>query len=283
MGLRVRVECQDPGLRRDIVANFAAMTAASEGGAPDLDYQVAKDAARDTFGLACQGTVIDDGLDAGDLLFALEKSLTVELQKRRPDLFFLHAAALERNGVAFLMAAASGSGKSTAAWGMLHHECRYLSDELCPIDLDTMRVFPYPHALCLKQDPPAPYALPANTLRLGRTLHVPVADLPAPAVSEPVALGAVFLVTHRPDIAAPEMHAIGPAEAGARLYVNALNALAHRNQGLEAAARIAQHVPCFALSSARLAPTCALVRATVDAIASSGRDRRAGPGESPPR
>ena len=163
-----------------------------------------------------------------------------------------------------LLAAESGSGKSTTTWGMLHHGFRYLSDELSPVDLATMSVFPYPHALCLKQDRLRPYALPPGALRLGRTIHVPVDTLPAPTASGPRALGGVFLVTHRPDMAAPEMRSIGPAEASARLYVTALNALAHPNQGLQAAVRIAQHVPCFALSSSDLSATCALICSTVE-------------------
>ena len=249
-----------------MAANFGAMAQAARDAAPDLHYRVTDGTTSGEFSLTCNGQSVEDGLDPADLLFTIEKSFTVELQRRRPDLFFLHAAVLERNGNAYLLAAASGSGKSTTAWGLLHHGFRYLSDELCPVDLETMRVFPYPHALCLKRDPPLPYALPVNALRLGRTLHVAVEDLPAPIVSGPVALGGVFLVTHRPDLSAPEIQPLGVAEASARLYVNALNALAHPNRGLEAAARIAQHVPCFAVSSADLEATCALVGATVDGI-----------------
>jgi hypothetical protein len=275
LGQHIRVECADPGMRQVIAANFAAMTAAPEGAVPDLHYVVTKDTASDTFSLACSDGVVDEDADPGDLLFALEKDLTVELQRRRADLFFLHAAAIEWNGTAVVLAAGSGSGKSTTTWGMLHHAYRYLSDELCPVDLDAMRVFPYPHALCLKRDPPAPYALPQSALRLGRTTHVPVDSLPAPTASGSRALGGVFLVTHRPGSAAPEVRPIGPAEASARLYATALNALAHPNQGLLAAARIAQHVPCFELFSSDLSATCALLCSTVDGIVRDAASRHA--------
>ena len=269
LGQHVLVDCPEPGARRVIAANFAAMATANDGVAPDLHYRVAKDAARDTFSLACQGVTVQQDLDPGDLLFTLEHSITVELQRRRSDLFFLHAAAVEWRGTALLLAAESGSGKSTTTWGLLHHGFRYLSDELSPVDIDGMRVMPYPHALCLKRDSAAPYALPASALRLGRRIHVPVDALPAPAASGASSLGGVLLVTHRPHLTAPSLRPLGPAEASARLYVTALNALAHPNRGLEAATRIAQHVPCFALSSAGLSATCALVCGAVDGIVDS--------------
>ena len=210
------------------------MMTAIDGVVPDLHYQVAKGTTRDTISLVCHGRAVCHDAARGDLLYLLEKDITVELQRRRADLFFLHAAAIEREGTTLLLVAESGSGKSTTTWGLLHHAFRYLSDELSPIDVNTMCVLPYPHALCLKHDPPPPYALPPAAIRLGRTIHLPVDSLPAPTVSGPRALGGVFLVTHRPDIRAPEMRSIGPAEASARLYVAALNALAHRNQGLQA-------------------------------------------------
>ena len=50
----------------------------------------------------------------------------------------------------------TGAGKSTTAWGLLHHGFSYLSDELAPIDLETLEVLPYRHALCLKRRPPSP-------------------------------------------------------------------------------------------------------------------------------
>ncbi len=94
---------------------------------------------------------------------------------------------------------------------------------------------------------------------------MPVRSLPSETIVEPLPLGAVFLVKYRPDLAAPELRAIGPAEAGARLYLTALNALSHPNRGLDAVVRIAEHVPCFAIHSADLPATCALIRSALPA------------------
>jgi len=166
----------------------------------------------------------------------------------------------------FLLAAESGTGKSTTTWALLHHQFSYMSDELSPVDLDSMQVWPYPHALCLKEPPPKPYPLPAVTIDLGRTLHVPTRALPSATLSSARPLGGLFLLARCPELREPEMRAIGPAEASARLYVTALNPLAHPNHGLDAVVRITQHVPCFAVSAAELSATCALIRSTVKSV-----------------
>ena len=85
----------------------------------------------------------------------------------------------------------------------------------------------------------------------------------APYAYTPFPLGAVFLVKYRPDLSEPKLHCISAAEAGARLYLTALNALSHPNRGLDAAIRIAEQVPCFAIESAKLPATCALIRSAL--------------------
>jgi hypothetical protein len=47
------------------------------------------------------------------------------------------------------------------------------------------------------------------------------------------------------------------ANAAARLFANALNPLAHANDGLDAAVAIAQAIPCFELDTSSLPQACA--------------------------
>ena len=54
---------------------------------------------------------------------------------------------------------------------------------------------------------------------------------------------------------------IDTAEATARLYGNTLNALAHRNAGLDAAAAIAGSIPAWHLEVADLDRSCELLEA----------------------
>jgi hypothetical protein len=259
LGQRVRIDCADKAVHATLDRNFEGMATHEGGGDFDIRYQVAARASRSGFTLVPKGQPALACEDLGDVLYSLQRHLIVELQRRRADLLFLHAACLERGGNAFLMAGASGSGKSTMSWGLLHHGFRYLSDELSPIGLGAVHVWPYPQALKLRNPPVRSYPLPKEAIRLDRTIHLPVRNLPGTVQLEALPLGAVFLLVHRPELRAPEVHALGAAEASARLYCNALNALAHPNHGLDAVVHIAERVPCFSMASTDLAATCEVI------------------------
>jgi hypothetical protein len=51
--------------------------------------------------------------EPGKFLFLLEKDMTLELQRLRRVLYFIHAAVLTFEGKAFMLAGESGSGKPT--------------------------------------------------------------------------------------------------------------------------------------------------------------------------
>ena len=267
----VRVDCADSALRAVLAANYAAMAELKEDVRFDLHYHVERSGQSPGFVLSRQGESAQIADDAGDLLFLLEKDLVVELQRKRPDLLFLHSAALDWKGKACLLAGESGAGKSTTTWALLHHDFRYLSDELSPIDVDTLQVHAYPHALCLKEPPAAPYALPGDVLHLGRTIHVPTGTMPETVVREARPLAALFLLKYSPGLRASTLRAMDAAEASAHLYVNALNALAHSNRGIDAVVRIAEGLPCFAVAAADLPSTCALIRSAMERTSGASR------------
>jgi hypothetical protein len=275
LGQRVQIDCVAPAVQALLTDNFSAMAAANDEGEPaDLRYTV--NCTGTAFSIVREGQEPLTGVGLSDLLYLMEKDLTVEVQKRRSELLFLHSAAVEWKGKAYLFAAESGSGKSTTTWALLHHGFRYLSDELSPVDLDSLAVLPYPHALCLKQPPPVPYELPERAIHLGRTIHIPAEFLPDPGAPARRPIGAVLLLTRRPGLNAPHLRELGRAEASARLYVTALNLLAHPNHGLDAVMQIAERAPCFALESADLSSTCALIRSVV-----AGAHQRTASRESP--
>ncbi len=194
-----------------------------------------------------------------DLLYDLEKDVIFEVQHLRSELYFLHSAVIAWQGRASLFVAESGGGKSTTAWALLHHGYDYLSDEVAPIALDTLHVLPYPRALGLKRSPPEPYVLPAETMHLSWSLHIPTNALPGRVAVDACPLDAIFLMQHDPAAREPSLQLITAAEAAARLFVHALNTLAHPNMGLDAVLRIASHTRCYALTTARLPETCELI------------------------
>jgi hypothetical protein len=242
----------------------------------DLTYTIA--GSKRTLLLAGDGDAAMIASDPGALILLLDQDLIVQLQRRRPDLYFVHAGVLERGGRALMLVAPSGGGKSTTVWGLVHHGFRYLSDELAPIDVHTMTVHPYPRAITLKRLPPRAYPLPGRARSTSRGVHVPTDALAGGVGGHAVPLAAVFFLRYTPDARGPAIERIGTAQAGARLYANALNALAHPGDGLDAALAITARTACFQLSTADLAATCALVKATLDDLRRPGaRTHKGGP------
>ncbi len=201
--------------------------------------------------------------NADQLLFHLDKDLTITLQLQRPDLLFLHAAVVAWKGRAAVVSAPSGTGKSTFTLALLEEGFDYLSDELAPIDLERGMVHPYPHALCLKTPPPPPYRLPAATFDAGSRLHVPAASLGVVVHQEPVPLAALIFI-RRHGAAPTSAQRLGAATAAAHLMSNALNPLAHAGAGLDAAIALAGAVPGFELDSTDLRAACREVKAILE-------------------
>ncbi len=233
------------------------MLVPGSGARVDLDYRVASVEGESRVYRGARE--IGRARSPGDVLFLLKQDLVVEIQGARPELYFVHAAALEHEGRALILVAESGGGKSTTTWALLHHGFRYGSDELAPVEPGTRRVHGFPSALCLKSDPPDSFPLPPGAIRTPQAVHVPVGALPAPLAQFPSPLAAIFFVRYQPGTPHPFVREVGAAEAGARLFAQALNALAHPHEGLDAAIDLARGSRCFSLETGDLRATSRLV------------------------
>jgi len=262
LGCNIKVQCEDAQSLALLAVNYGHMQRDLE--ATDLNYTVGRQKGSSAYFISRDRQEPLMASDDSEFLFLFEKDMTIELQKRRRDLYFVHSAVLEFAGNAFMLVAASGSGKSTTTWDLLHHGFHYLSDELGPVDLKTLEVYPYPHAICLKSEPPGPYPLPDKTLYTSRTMHVPIESLPSRVGSGPTPLTTIFFLHYRPETSGPVVHPISGAEAAARLFAHTLNPLAHLEDGLEGAIEITKRSTNFELVTADLPETCALVRATLE-------------------
>ena len=275
LGQRIRFDCTNADAARVLHASYGAALEVDPHAGPDIHYVVESTPGQPAFRLRREGAAAVVADDRSELLAFVDRDLTVELQRRRNDLFFLHAAALERHGGAWLFAAPSGTGKSTLAFALLHRGFRYMSDELAPIDVGTMSVHPYPRALCLKHPLPesGPREWPPETIDLVDALHVPARSLPGGSPHEAVPVRGLLLLERAASSNEPRLRRLGTAEATASLYANALNALAHPNRGLDAALAIAMRLHCFALTVSDLDATCRLVLKTVAEPAQPGASR----------
>lgn len=198
-----------------------------------------------------------------DLLFLLDKDLTIALQRQRRDLYFVHAGvvSVRRSAVAFV--APSGTGKSTTVWALLGEGFRYVSDELMPLDIETRRVQPYPRALCFKTLPLDAPSLPKRTIDVGRLRYIPIGARARARPHSSLSLRAIFFLERTETGGRPKLEPVAVAEAGARLYANALNALAHPHLGLDAALLIARRARCYRLQLGGRAATVAAVQSVL--------------------
>jgi hypothetical protein len=67
-----------------------------------------------------------------------------QFMRARPELLWLHAAAVERNGAALLISGISGQGKSTLSTKLCERGWRILSDDISPTSMEHELVFPFP-------------------------------------------------------------------------------------------------------------------------------------------
>lgn len=260
----IRVGCQEPSAQALVTVAYGSMQ--GDAGMMDLDYTVGRGGTPAAFFVKRSGLEPLTAPDDGTFLALFDGDIAIELQKLRRDLYFVHAAVVSRADRAVMLVARSGGGKSTLCWALLHHGFSYLSDELGPVDLETLDVYPYPRALALKGAPPASYPLPPRTVRTSRTLHVTAEEIPGGVSRSPAHLSAVFFLDYHPGTLDPSVRRVTAGEAAARLYANALNPLAHPGDGLDGAIQIATGSRCFELATADLTRTCALLRATMDLV-----------------
>lgn len=198
---------------------------------------------------------VTDCASSADLVYFLEKEMTIALQTLRCDLFFVHGAVIDVSHGCTVLVGESGIGKSTLAWELCNRGFAYMSDELAPIDPVANSVTPYPHAICLKSEPGTPFPRPDEIVRTSSTLHVPVDSIPTLIRREPSTLRNIVFLARDGENSGADARPIEHSEAAARLYANGLNQLAHANDGLAAAAKIVSQADCYILARSSISTT----------------------------
>jgi hypothetical protein len=260
----VAVQCESDGTASLVSKAFDGLIAPASATSVARRFVVERQAFTDSYRIIDVEGDSASCADASSVLYSLDKQVTIALQLLRPDLFFVHAAAVALDGRVAVLAGPPGSGKSTLTLALTEDKFQYLSDELAPVDLAILAVHAYPRALCLKAPPPAPSHLPAGTLHTGGRYYVPVYALRGGFRTEPLPVRAIVFVQRENGRTPPE-RPVSRAAAVAHLVSNCLNGAAHHSGGLDAAARLSEAVPCFTLDSSRLGEVTDAVRRILDA------------------
>jgi hypothetical protein len=257
----VRIQCHEPEIVPLLWTNFAAMRSTQQRA--DLSYIVGRRQGTSSFFLKNHNGKCKDGASDGEFLYLFESDLRMKMQRIRRDLYFIHAAALEIAGKAVLLIGQSKSGKSTTTCGLLQHGFSYLSDELAPIDPDTLEVYSYPRALWLRRELQDMRLSPSQKIQTSWMLCVPTETFPNGVGKTCTPLRAVYFLRYSSEAQHPSLRKVRKTEATARILSQTLNPGAHLHNGLEAAATIAEKVLCFDLTAAGLLETCNLVKSSV--------------------
>lgn len=87
----------------------------------------------------------------GELVPALERLVEGEMVGALWDRLVFHAGAVAKDGIAVVLPAEPGGGKTSLVAALLEQGFEYLSDEFAFIDPESLRVLPFPKALCFKE------------------------------------------------------------------------------------------------------------------------------------
>jgi hypothetical protein len=197
------------------------------------------------------GWIVSGGGAAEDIEGSLSQArwelrdrITRLLMDARPDLLWLHAAAVARGGHAVLITGPSGSGKSRLAAQLLAHGFDYLGDDMLPLDPSTRTVHPFPVTPAVRSGPP--FHLLTAEARRPRKRDVVVRR--AQVATEPMRLAAIVF----PRFAAgPTLdQPVSPGEVALELLRQCRNFERHRASAARAMGAMAEAVPASALSFA---------------------------------
>lgn len=185
----------------------------------------------------------------------LEWGLNFCIAQRAQHVLLLHAGAVERDGLAILLPALPGSGKSTLVAGLACSGWRLLSDEFGAIGLDDGRCRPVLRPVALKNESigvvraAAPHAVIGPTYprtRKGAVAHLApdaVAVAGRHASAAPVAVVFPKFVRGAPTSLTP----LPGAKAFAKLAANAFNYGVLGPDGFRAMRRLLEHADAYRL------------------------------------
>jgi hypothetical protein len=141
-----QVSCPNPGLTQKVLACFSHLTC----NASEIDLQFALAESATGLTLSAGDRLIQTGMGKDQWLPWLMADLFQALCAKQAERLLLHAAALVRDGLALLLPAEAGSGKSTLSMALAATGWTVYSDELAPIDPVTLKVGSFPLPVGIK-------------------------------------------------------------------------------------------------------------------------------------
>ena len=189
-----------------------------------------------------------------------EWSMNWCVSSRAHDCLIIHAAVIERNGVAAILPAPPGSGKSTLCAALICRGWRLLSDELTLIRLSDGLVEPLPRPVSLKNAsidiirayaPEAVFSRPVHATNKGTVAHVKAPADSVARAGESARPAWIIFPTYVAGAHA-QLEALPQARAFMQVAENAFNYSLLGRTGFDAMARLIEGSASYRFSYSRL-------------------------------
>lgn len=247
----------------DVLDDFTALypTRSNDTREPDPTIRIeVLRAGRSRFGQRLY-QVFADGEEIGSLrpsngVFPLiEWGINLRIMETRNKYLQFHAASLSHQGRGFIFAGDSGCGKSTLAAMLIARGWRYFCDEFAIVDVDALRLRPFPKALCIKAGAyPLVHKLGLRFARRrdyvkafkGRVGYVNPHAAGPDTIAEPACIRAVVFPRYCADVK-PQLRKIQRTRAALRLFRQCFNRDRFPDSALPIIIKLVSHAECFEL------------------------------------
>lgn len=185
----------------------------------------------------------------------LEWGINLRIMATRGEYLQLHAASMVRDGQGFIFAGDSGCGKSTLAAILLSRGWGYLCDEFALVDVESVRLQPFPKALCIKEgsypvmrEVGLSFARRSDYLKelKGRVGYINPRTSGCSAMIPPAPLRFIVFPTFRGDVK-PRLEPLSRGQALMELYRCCFNRHVFPQCAIPALGRLVSQAECFRL------------------------------------
>lgn len=264
-----------PEVIDDLAVLYRGCRRAASAGPDAIRMEVKRSAhrlpARRRYVVLGDGEAFGEEVRRREVLPYLEWAVNWRIMARCTDCLLVHAASMARHGQGVVFAGQSGAGKSTLVAGLLARGWQYLCDEFAMIETDTLRLLPFPKAVCVKAS--AFDLIERLNLRLcgdrhyvkalkGLVAYISPSDLPPRAVARPCPVRHVVFPRYTGHPKA-RIRTVTDARAAFMLASHTLNRGVLGERAATTASRIARDAQCVILESGDLSEACDLVESLV--------------------
>lgn len=179
----------------------------------------------------------------------LKHEILAAFMRARPDLLWIHASAVERNGKAILLAGPSGVGKSTLSLGLCESGWRILSDDVAPISMSEDLVLPFFQGATRRVNPGM-----FVDEKKARVLQRDEIQIPLESVCLDSAEFVAIVLPEFDSSSGARLAQVEGGSASLELIRNTTNFADHRDEGVRRARDICVTMPVFRLSYGSIKP-----------------------------